>query len=363
MDLNLDRHLHVDVRLLRLIIDLAPGIPPVWRGDLLTLRNILDNADRALKNDDGAISWLNAICEYRVLEAYAAAGNTQIADIVAHWHGSLSAFNEAWNRLAEHIDTVNKQIGATRVEDMIYGQNGPSRPSPRQMHARLLAAAYDENWVSRLRNALAGEIPLLALACPWLLGIGNIATMTAPTLLAFESLLPEARKQDKRHKEIETRKEQEAIDRVSRLRTDLASNIASIQRIAGASLGNNGHPRLNQEIERFFGLSTQIRAMGRTETNYQKLLNHILRTEPVIHRISRLTDTLSERQPINQGWFNQRTGTTAGLVVFFVLSGTRNPSIIFLILLALTGFVLWRFLPNFLTWRKIRSLAGKLKVF
>src|SRR6185295_1337180 len=82
IELRHERQLHVDVQLLKLILYLAPGIPPVWRGESIALAAILAQASKALDGDAGAAQWLHALYQYRVLETYAEAGNPQLADVL-----------------------------------------------------------------------------------------------------------------------------------------------------------------------------------------------------------------------------------------------------------------------------------------
>jgi len=362
IDLNLERQLHVDVRLLRLIIDLAPGIPPVWRGESLALREILKRADGALKNRQEDQQWLDALYEHRVLEAYAAAGNPQVADIVSRWHGALDHFNAAWKRTVDLVLAAGKasRNGAVLYDDVLYGDSGPLRPSPRQLHARLLALAYDEGWAARLRQYLATEIPRLAVACPWLLAVGDIASLPGPDLLALECLLPEARKRAKQAAELEQLNEEDARATTRRLQVDANMLIGEIQRAADSILFSDTEAAaLRETLARFFGLSAQIRAMGRTDAEHQRLRNLVARAEPFASRIERLVERIVERRAVNRGWFNQQTLGFVALAMFLLPLVTR-PSVFYLLLWGALGVALWRFLPNYFSRREMRALAARL---
>ena len=363
IDLNLERTLHADVRLLRLILDLAPGIPPVWRGESLGLRNILQRADQALKKDEDATQWLEGLYAQRVLETYAAAGNAPIADILGRWHGALEAFNTAWAAMAERIQTAARaqRPGGTPVDELLYGSGGPLRPSPRQMHARLLALAYDEGWTARLRAYLVSEIPRLAVHCPWLLAAGDSAGLSGPELLALETLLPDIRKQARRAQELEQQDEAEAQATVQRLQAESTMIYADIQRLAGARFRRDDESTaLRLALARYDRLAADIRALGRSDAAYQKLRKQIARGEPYIHRITDLINRVDERRAENRGWFNRQT------LGFFTLSVVIVAPLIhrnlgYLLVLLGVLFTAWRFLPNLLNSAEIRRLAGKLK--
>lgn len=366
IDLNMERQLHVDIRLLRLIIDLAPGIPPVWRGDSLKLRRILQQADRALKNDAEAAQWLDTLYEFRVLDAYAAAGNAESADIVKRWHGALEQFNTAWQATQEQIRAA-RQPDPDRVtlyDEAVFGNNsGPLRPSPRQLHARLLALSYDPAWAERLRQQLQRVVSQLAIDAPWLLAVGNIEQLPAPHLLALESLLPEARKQSKRNQEKARQADVDAQALTRRLQTDCAMAIARLQQTASVTFFTDAQcAELQQSIEAFAGLAGQVRAQGQTSPEYQKLRKQMARLEPSVSRMRRQVDALLERRAQNRGWFNQQTMGFYGMLLFVV------PLFIsqrwFYPLLIIGGlFAAWRFLPNYFSLREIRALAEKLRAY
>lgn len=360
IELNLERALHVDVRLLRLILDLAPGIPPVWRGEGIGLRDILQRADRALKNDTEAAQWLDALYEHRVLDAYAAAGNALVGDIVKRWHDALDQFNTAWTTAIEHITRAHKASSISRFDEAMFGTTIPLRPSPRQLHARLLALAYDEGWAARLRQYLAGEIPRLAVHCPWLLTAGDVASLPPANLLALETLLPEARKQAKQTAEREKTSEEEALASTRQLQADAAMAIAEMQQAAQLPLLNdNAGAELADAIEKFSALAAQIRALGRSDAAHEQLRKRVARAEPIASRITRANNALAERRAENRGWFNQHT------LGFFALALVLLPIIVSpRIFTPLLGagllFAAWRLLPNYFTRREIRALASKL---
>ena len=365
IDLNMERDLHVDVRLLRLIIDLAPGIPPVWRGDSLSLRSILQQADRALKNDADAAQWLNTLFEYRVLAAYAAAGNPEAADIEQRWQSMLTQFNQAWDTAIEHIRTASKPVqgDVTLYDDVVYGRGGPLRPSPRQLHARLLALAYDPAWTARLRAVLSKEVARLSIHSPWLQFVGDIAQLPGASLLALESLLPEARKQAKRIQEREEQAQSEAQARTKTLQVDSTLAIADISEASQLTFfGDEVLSGLHEKINRFFALAAQVRAHARSDQDYLNLRKQITQLEPSINRLRRLIDTLLERRAVNRGWLNERTFGFFGLSLLF-LPVFLSERWVYPLMLAGGIFVVWRLLPNYFTVREIKALLRKISSY
>lgn len=361
IELNFESQLPADLRLLRLIIDLAPGMPPVWRGEPLGLRPILLAADQALKNDGAAAAWLATLYEQRVLEAYATAGNAEATDIVRRWHGALDAFNAAWNTVIEQVKAGARKPGdIVLFDEAMFGQGGPIRPAPRQLHARLLALAYDAGWSKRLGELLAREVPRLAIHCPWLPAPAALAQLAAPELLALECLLPEARQQAKRAGDRERQAQEEVEETSRRLHGETG--------LALAALAHAGNHRFFSEddlallrgnLDNFTGLVAQIRAHGSSDAGDQDLRNQVVRLEPVVNRISRLHDAIVERRAINRGWIN---GQTLGFYVMalFLTPIIFSDRLFYPLLLAGAALLAWRFLPNYFAARQLRAWAGKL---
>jgi serine/threonine protein kinase len=360
IELNFESQLAPDLRLLRLIIDLAPGLPPVWRGQRIGLRDILLAADRALKNDAEAISLLDQLYDQRVLEAYATVGNSEAADIVRRWHGAVDSFDAAWRATIERLKANRLPGDTVPFEELMFGQGGPTRPSPRQLHARLLALAYDEGWSQRLREILVREVPRLAIHCRWLPTPAELAQLDAPNLLALECLLPEARKQAKRASDRELQAQEEMLETGRRLRseTSLALN-ALIQAGSHSFFSDDELAELRRALENFNALSVQVRALGGGDASQQTLRNQIVRQEPVVSRICRLLEAISERKAINRGWIN---GQTLGFyaMALFMAPIFFSGRLTYPMLLGGLVFLLWRLLPNYFAARQLRDWVEKL---
>lgn len=362
IDLNLERDLHVDIRLLRLLIDLAPGLPPVWRGESLTLRSLLQRADRALKNDVEAAQWLHILFDFKVLAYYAAAGNGEMGEIRRRWQEALDQFNEAWTTVNERIRAANKPAASdvTLYDDVVYGWGGPTRPSPQQMHARLLAVSYDPAWAQRLRAHLEREVSRLQILAPWLKEVGSIKELSPAGLLALESLLPEARKQVKKMEDSAAQAEAADAALTEQLRSQSALAIADIQQDGWRNFFNEAVcRRLQEKIEHFFTLTAQIRALGRSDPAYIELRKKVTRLEPSLNRLRNLLEDMLERNAINRGWLSESVLVVfASLLMLLGLFGSQK--MLYLTLFGGLIFLAWRLLPNYFTQRQIKELLGKI---
>ena len=357
--------LPADLQLLQLILQLAPGIPPVWRGEPLGLRAVLGQANAALQGDAEAAHWLHQLHQYRVLPAYAQAGNAECADIVGRWNEAADRFNQAWERGLARI----RQQGGTApappggyvdVHELLYGKAEPDRPALSGMHARLLAVAYDAVWGQRLRSRLSAELAGLTLHCPWLSELGDPQAMDASELLVLESLLPEAKKVAQRQIAAKQQQEQEQASECASLATELQLMLAELQGAARASLLMPAAcSHLASTLDRYFELTARISASARADLQWQAMRKAAVRAKPVATQLRRKVEELLERRAANRGWLGREVAIFVGL--FVLLAPIFLPaSARYLIMAAALGFAAWRLLPIHTLMRDIRELGDRL---
>lgn len=362
LELQHERQMHVDLRLLHLIVHLAPGIPPVWRGDSVELPAVLGRAARALKGDAEAAAWLDEVYRQRVLEVYAAAGNPAAADLVERWSAAADRFATAWDERAGWLKERSPGPGrdeVVRFDDVVFGRGGPQRPSLLAMHPRLLAAAYDPAWAGWLRRKLAADSAALAAACPWLAELGDPVSLAPAELLVLDALLPEARKAAERQRAARAEQERNVADDLQKLRAESELVLGDLRGHSGRLLTPSACGELRLVLERYQGLLARIRAGGRSDPAWMNLRKRVVRAEPFADRIQEHLDRLIERRTANAGWFSREA---AGFAFFAVVVAPvfLPPRMTYLPLAAVLGLIAWRLLPNFLAARRIRELAGKL---
>jgi tRNA A-37 threonylcarbamoyl transferase component Bud32 len=338
----------LDTQLLTFILHLAPGIPPVWRGESIELPAILDQADKALRGDEAAVQWLDKLYKYRVLECYAAAGNQNVAAIVQRWGRACDRFDEVWAAGQETINSRAPARGPDEVvnfDQLVYGNNRLSIPAPADMHARLLA-----------------ELAQLTAYCPWFEELGDPRTMDAPDLLVLEALLPEARKVRDRMQKSKERAQEASHSELQSLRQDLT---ASAQALRTAARGNlmlaDAVDAVRTQIDTYIGLVVQIKSSQRADPDWQAAKKLAARNEPAIKQLSELTDHLAERQAANAGWFGIETlGFVAAASIVLPVLLKSQP--VYLLAAACAGLLAWRIVPVYWMMRKINRLAEKLMV-
>lgn len=362
LELQHERQMHVDRRLLALIIHLAPGIPPVWRGESVELAAVLGRAARALKGDAEATAWLDEIHRQRVLETWAAAGNAGAADLAARWTAAADRFADAWERQSGRLREGTPRPGPdepVRFDDVVYGRAGPERPSSLALHPRLLAAAYDPAWADWLRRKLGAEAAALASACPWLAELGDPAGMDAADLLVLEALLPEARKAAERGRSVRAEQEKAEAEDMRKLRGDAELAIGNLRSLGGRLLTPAASAELRAALDQYQGLLARVRASGRSDDAWMALRKRVVRVEPYADRMQELVDRLAERRTANAGWFGREAAGFAFFAII-VLPIFLPARLSYLPAMIVAGLAAWRLLPNFFAARQIRELAGKL---
>jgi hypothetical protein len=363
LELRYEKQISVDVQLLKFIVHLAPGLPPVWRGESIELPTILAHAGQALKGDEAAALWLDKLYQYRVLEVYAAAGNQEAADIVQKWNRACDQFADAWQAGQALIKAKAPALRADEVvnyDRLLYGSDDLAPPPPTSMHAQLLAMAYDAQWGQRLRQRLGAEILRLTAHCPWLAELGDPQAMDAAQLLVLEALLPEARKAVERHIERGERRRDSDLDEIKTTKQEVVATISSIRKLARRNmLRQSAADELRAELERYFELLATIKASGRSDPDWLALKKTALRAEAGAMQMRQLVDRLAERRAVNAGWLGSAVLGFASLLIIFLPLLFRNP-LSYLVFVACGAIFAWRMLATHLIVRRIGNMAERL---
>ncbi|MFZ6712773.1 protein kinase domain-containing protein [Undibacterium sp. TC9W] len=363
LDMRQDKKLSVDVQLLRLILHLAPGIPPVWRGETIELPAILGYANRSLKDDEAASNWLKQLYNYGVLEAYADAGNKEVASIVQKWQACCKQIEQAWQEAFGLVkDYASKQLPGehSNIDKLMYGLETDGSAPLHRLHARVLALVYDERWPERLRKRLQVAYAGLRAYCPWLSALGEIEKMPVASLLVLEALLPEAQKAVERQQKADAWQRSTEQDAAAAIKQEVLQSIKSLRTAATDSLlPDSAVEDLQKALEEYYVLLEKLRASASTEAAWQEAKKSASRVEHIAAGISRELNQLLARRTENQGWAGQEMQVFLAIAIIVILIFFRKSNF-YWILLLVSGFAAWRFLPNFLSMRKIRELGEQL---
>lgn len=367
--LRYDSHLSGDEQLLRFILHFAPGIPPMWQGRGVELPALLIQASQALQGDDAAAEWLSQLHRDRVLNVYAAAGNAQAAEVAERWHTAAENFETAWAAclalLERRATPARGPAEVVLFDEAVYGQGAniqPAHPRPAELHPRLLASAYDQAWVERLRGRLVREWAALTVRCPWLVELGDPHTMASGQLLACEALLPEMRKVVLRQERQEAFRRQQQADARTELHEAFQASLAQIRQHARQVPYLFPAMRLqllSLALDDHAELMARLRAHADTDDEWLSVRRHALRCEPLTLRLRDLCDRLSEQLAANEGWLSEQA-MTFGLLGAIAAAFFLGLRIMFTVLAVATVVVLWRTLPALQMAHDIHRLAKGL---
>jgi serine/threonine protein kinase len=359
LEMRSQASLSLNVQLLRLILQLAPGIPPVWQGETIELSTILTYANKALKGESDAAYWLDSLYKHGVLEVYASAGNRQAGDLVDRWNRALDQFNQAWKSKLALISAKSAARDPDTVADfdeLMYGSNDFLKPNLVNMHARLLAMSYDNSWAERLRKRVQAELLGLSAQCSWVNDLGDPHTMDAASLLVLEALLPEAEKSVAHQLKKIERNREETNKEFLALREQIRTILASIRNTATSRLATPAIcGELRDRLDEYHHLTTIIRASGRSDKEWLELKRLALRPQTTSNIMMDTLDKLSRHRAITAGWLNMQTAGFIALAIFMlpvIFEGIRV-----WIIFAAIGLVVWRFLPDYLMMRSIQKLG------
>lgn len=362
IDLRGQASLPLHVQLLKLILHLAPGMPPVWQGETIELSTIFTQANKALKGDVDAAWWLDNLYKNHVMEIYADAGNLQAADLVQRWNHALDQFNQAWKSKLALITEKSAAKDPDTVADydeLMFGRKDSLRPSTVNMHARLLAMSFDNSWAERLRKRVSAEILGLATQCSWINDLGDPQQMDVASLLVLEALLPEAKKSVEFQLKKTERDHKDMLRESNSLRDEALSLIAHIGHIATSRMATPAVcDELREQLDQYFKAIPAIRTSSRTDQEWLNAKQKILRPQTSANIMVDTLDSLSQHRAITAGWLSVPVIIFATLGIFFLpafLPGTR-----FWLIFAMIGLVAWRLLPDYWMMKSIQKLGDVL---
>ena len=363
LEMQHETRLHIDVQLLRLILHLAPGLPPVWRGDSVELRAILIKASQALKGDEQAERWLDGLYEHGVLEIHAAAGDPEAAVLVERWTGQAARFEKAWTARLAFLKQQQRARQPNRVVDYdeaVFG-SAQSRPAPLSLHARFLAMAYDPSWSEKLRKRLVVELAPVTVHCPWLgQELGDPLKMAPADLLVAEALLPDLRKAAEQQEQAEQDKRVAAEDESKILRDEYRAILESLRGHLDAWwFPEESCDDIEANIVQHAALLEGLRARGEAGAAWVELSRQVARLEPAMHQLSDLLARLAQRRAANALWLNWGVGL-AYLVLIILLPRSFGVGAKYVLVCFGLAVVAWRLLPGWQITGQLRELGRGL---
>jgi len=194
-DLLRDRALSHDERLLRLRIQLAPELPPVWKGRSLTATDLSGLAQTALEGDTASQILLLELFQGQpdVLGLYAAAGHAESRQIQTAWRTANADYEQAWQTArAGGAPAALQSEPALALAELLLAVLTPAVQTRLEMAVRTAAqpGAIRPAWLNGLLESATRCGVALALrpVLAWLPRAVEIQQYVAPRL---ENLLKE----------------------------------------------------------------------------------------------------------------------------------------------------------------------------
>ena len=339
-----------DLRLLRLIMELSSGMPPVWRGDSLAVPNLLAQAAHAEQGNSSAADWLVSVFAQKALRELPPAQHPAEAALAACWEAAgtrlLGLWRETEQARVRWTKEQTSQGGYANFDALVYGHAGETAlPAPAKLHPVLLLAVADEDYAARLRARLWTEARPHLEHAPWLetmLRGDEPVSWVVASLLLPHAANASAEAQQRRQREIEaaaarfTELQSRTNATLARLRDDcatLSAFAAETERQAAAAA-----------CQDLLALIATARAQGVPQDS--PLMRTLRRAEPVTLRIQERLDAWAHAARVNALWRNRNLAQGAGGlfgVLFMFAAQVLSRFLIWLIIIpaAIFGWRMW----------------------
>jgi len=358
-DQNLQRFLHDlqdlrdvsdDVRLLKLIVHLAPTLPPVWRGEGMAAAQLLASAARIEQGETQLADWLVSVSAQRALHALPAAHYPAEADLAARWEAAGARLLDLWraterSRLAWTQKQTNRN-GYADFDALVYGHVAENPlPPPARLHPPLLLASADAAYAVQLRTRLRSEAQPYLDNAPWLADLLNSDDSVAWVVARF--LLPHAAAAAE---DLQKRRQQ-TVDAETKRFADLAlrtnetlARLRDACNYLGVFAGETERGNAAAACTQLLGLLAEVQAAGAPLEH--PLLRTLRRAEPIVLRIQDRLDAWAHAARVNALWRNRRLAEGVGGlfgILFMFATQVLMRFLFWLIIIpaALFGWRLW----------------------
>jgi hypothetical protein len=168
----------VERRFLRFLRAAAPGLPPVWRGELADRDALLARARQAFADEathaDAPVwqEWLDSLFDSRALTLM---GKTELTELDHRWRQSFVLVERVWKvaqgkirHLRARMPAAGKAGWVVDFDSLVYGSDTSFRfPPHRQWHAPVLLALSAPDFLVLLRKKITQAVERFADASPW----------------------------------------------------------------------------------------------------------------------------------------------------------------------------------------------------
>jgi len=183
----------LDERLLRLLVRLAPDLPPMWKSWSLATDDLVAVAHAANRGDETSRALLLELYRGEILGVYASAGNEECRWLETLWREAGSEYEKIWQTaLACGVPAKMQPDFSAVLPDLLLAAASPVFREELREAARTLAQhlVHPPSWLEGLLDSSPGGGGAVALRkiIRWLSSAAEIQQNVAPQL---ESLLKE----------------------------------------------------------------------------------------------------------------------------------------------------------------------------
>jgi serine/threonine protein kinase len=286
-DLQDDRTLDDDTRVLRVLRAAAPALPPVWRGQPLGRDVVLAQAVKSADGDPDAHRWLDSVWRTNVLAAFPDV--SELRELDRAWRAGWQRFLEAWV-LGERLHGESSTQASRRpdregthvdFDQLVFGHVVQrDAPQAHDVHGALLVLLNDQGQADALRADVTAGRARLVEPAPWLDSLlASIGDDPAGWLAArgfLELARADSAAAEKRQAATDSARETEIGELRDALRIrvkallDVAPEDEDIDDDAARAL-DEGFTRLQELCQRLLGLDLSSEAHAPLRTAVEKM--------------------------------------------------------------------------------------------
>ena len=369
-DVQEEKGITDDARLLRFLLVAAPDLPPVWRGMPVTVDTTVESARAAANLDEGARDWLDSLFRDNVLRGFADAGDRPLADLDRRWREGWVAFTTLWEeaqREEERWRAQPRDVGgsahAVSYDDLAYASPGRlALPAQRIVNGPLVLALTDPAYVEGLRGEVIAGLAKVTGYCPWYEAIWDKAQPDTMGVLTSHVLLPFAA--DAAAQEV--RRQSATSEARARSRAEarelLRVHVSEVLALSPAGDEDLAPAAVPQLLDAFNGVQLACQSIARLahgDDKFEELRRTAEKLSTLAMAAQRELADAEETHGVNAIFFTPQRLAIAGVIVTVALA-FRN-AIAILVAFAIVALGLgYRW---YVGYRSTEGVLGKLRLF
>jgi hypothetical protein len=357
-DLQEQKGLSDDAKLLRFLLLTTPELPPVWRGSPVSQDAALAAARASANGDQDARTWLDSLARDNVLATYGAAGHEALRALDERWRQGRQRFVAYWEAARAAEDRWRKQprkVGAgdaahaVSFDDLAYVATGRlEQPTQREVDGPLLLALHDLSYVDALRGEVEAALVEIAGHCPWFEALWDSAQQEPVGLVAAFALLPQAKEDAAAERKREAAAAQARAQDFATAQADLRARLADVLDLVPTGEEDLATDTVTQLLDRFNGFQAACQHLleqGDASPEHEALRPAVEKLGALAFSAQRALAATEATSGINRLLLAPRWLLVAGAVGAIAL--LRVPAVLIVVGIALALVLAWRWYSGF----------------